>query len=156
MFQGRRHCLWYLWCSLCVSGEKALCVIPMVQSMCFRGEGIVCDTCVNVSGKKTLSVIPVVQSVCFRGEGIVCNTYDPVCVFQGRRHCVWYLWFSLCVSGKKTLSVIPMVQSVCFRGEGVVCDTHWGHSSCGRFAGGVFQNEICKSPADESGHVVLL
>ena len=27
-----------------VSGEKALCVIPMVQSVCFRGKGIVCDT----------------------------------------------------------------------------------------------------------------
>ena len=50
-------------------------MIPMVQSMCFRGEGIVCDTCVNVSRKKTLSVIPVVQSVCFRGEGVVCDTH---------------------------------------------------------------------------------
>ena len=100
MFQERRHCVWYPWCSLCVSGEKALCVIPMVQSVCFRREGIVCDTygtvCVNVSGEKALCVIPMVQSVCFRGKGIVCDTYGAVCVFQERRHCVWYLWYSLC------------------------------------------------------------
>ena len=58
-----------------VSGEKALCVIPMVQSVCFRGKGIVCDTYVNVSGEKALCVIPMVQSVCFRGKGIVCDTH---------------------------------------------------------------------------------
>ena len=76
-------------------------MIPMVQSVCFRREGIVCDThgavCVNVSGEKALCVIPMVQSVCFRGKGIVCDTHGAVCVN---------------VSGEKALCVIPMVQSV--------------------------------------------
>ena len=44
--------------------------------------------CVNVSGEKALCVIPMVQSVCFRGKGIVCDTHGAVCVFQRKRHCV--------------------------------------------------------------------
>ena len=57
-----------------------------------------------------------IQSVCFRGEGIVCDTYDSVCVFQGRRHCLWYLWCSLCVSGEKALCVIPIEDILAVEG----------------------------------------
>ena len=58
-----------------VSVEKALCVIPMVQSVLMFQSVCVIPMVQSVLMFQSVCVIPMVQSVCFRGEGFVCDTH---------------------------------------------------------------------------------